>query len=148
MESFIKSLHKFYHNKTPIHISARIHPPEEQDHEDDEISCQSSESEENNDTPSSSSTYHMHIPLHDFSHLNLSQIPSENVTISTQQSLNTSPCPICREKYIPGQKINKLMCGHVFHQDCLYPWFTSTQLKTQEWKCPQCQQYILQQQII
>lgn len=41
-------------------------------------------------------------------------------------------CSICLDKYVAGERVGVLNCGHNFHKDCIYEWFA--QKKT----CPVC----------
>ncbi|KMZ72256.1 hypothetical protein ZOSMA_169G00480 [Zostera marina] len=41
-------------------------------------------------------------------------------------------CSICQEEYIVGDKVGKLMCGHLYHVACIYKW-----LRQKNW-CPIC----------
>ena len=48
----------------------------------------------------------------------------------------TLQCTICLEELQMDQKLCQLPCGHVFHQDCISNWHTST--INQEKRCPLC----------
>lgn len=41
-------------------------------------------------------------------------------------------CVICRDSLFDGSKAKKLVCGHIFHIDCLRSWFVMQQV------CPTC----------
>ena len=41
-------------------------------------------------------------------------------------------CSICIECFGKGQIIYKLPCGHIFHTECLVPWFDKKH------QCPYC----------
>ena len=41
-------------------------------------------------------------------------------------------CSICLEDYRLGERVNKLVCGHVFHRECLIRWLLVNS------RCPNC----------
>lgn len=43
-------------------------------------------------------------------------------------------CALCLEEYSQGEEVLKLPCGHLFHENCVGPWFAKSLL------CPLCQQ--------
>ena len=46
-------------------------------------------------------------------------------------------CVICQEDYIENEKILKLTCGHIFHNNCIENWLIK------EKKCPFCKEEII-----
>lgn len=43
----------------------------------------------------------------------------------TEASLKESAfddCAVCKEDFLVGDKVIKLPCEHVYHEDCLVPW--------------------------
>ncbi|OMJ91272.1 hypothetical protein SteCoe_6253 [Stentor coeruleus] len=51
----------------------------------------------------------------------VSQIPS--VIMSQGLLKDNSTCAICQEDYDVGETLKKLQCGHIYHENCLKPWF-------------------------
>mmetsp|Transcript_40780 Transcript_40780/g.68327 ORF Transcript_40780/g.68327 Transcript_40780/m.68327 type:complete len:217 (-) Transcript_40780:325-975(-) len=41
-------------------------------------------------------------------------------------------CRVCMDKFAAGSNAMKLPCGHVFHEDCIRPWFSENRT------CPVC----------
>ena len=41
-------------------------------------------------------------------------------------------CSVCLEDFMPGDIVNRLKCGHVFHPQCIYTW------ATYKATCPTC----------
>ncbi|OMJ85193.1 hypothetical protein SteCoe_13505 [Stentor coeruleus] len=62
----------------------------------------------------------------------VSQIP----TITMSQSLlrDNPTCTICQEEFRVGEMLKKLRCGHIYHGDCLMPWFQAKDT------CPVCRE--------
>ena len=50
---------------------------------------------------------------------------------------NTETCSICLEYYDDKDIITKLQCEHMFHKDCIKPWFNSNNKN-----CPLCRRNI------
>ena len=46
-------------------------------------------------------------------------------------------CSICLEDFKEGDKIKKLNCNHVYHEECLIPWLNKNDY------CPMCRQNII-----
>lgn len=46
--------------------------------------------------------------------------------------VDTKECQICLEKFKDEDKICKLPCKHLYHKECIYPWFE------QHNTCPVC----------
>ena len=46
-------------------------------------------------------------------------------------------CSICLEEFKEGDKIKKLNCNHVYHEECLIPWLNKNDY------CPMCRQNII-----
>lgn len=51
----------------------------------------------------------------------VSQIPS--VVMSQGLLKDNSTCAICQDDYVIGETLKKLQCGHIYHENCLTPWF-------------------------
>lgn len=37
----------------------------------------------------------------------------------------SEPCPVCTEKFALNDETRKLPCGHLYHDDCILPWYPS-----------------------
>ena len=51
---------------------------------------------------------------------------------SEDAQLETPTCAVCTEQMKLGQKGMFMPCGHIYHPDCLKPWFERSN------KCPMC----------
>ena len=51
-------------------------------------------------------------------------------------------CTICTELLDSSRDVSALKCGHLFHADCLAPWFS------QSLTCPQCRQKVTKAAVI
>lgn len=50
-------------------------------------------------------------------------------------------CNICLQKIYPNEKIIKLSCNHIFHDDCLCDWIKTLNLynsNKKKFTCPNC----------
>lgn len=45
-------------------------------------------------------------------------------------------CALCLDEYKEGEEVLKTPCGHVFHEECLKPWFLKSTV------CPLCQREV------
>jgi len=60
----------------------------------------------------------------------LSSLPRHRWDASEQ---GDTECALCLEDYSQGEEVLKLPCGHLFHENCVGPWFAKSLL------CPLCQ---------
>ena len=58
-------------------------------------------------------------------------------TILLCNELPDDLCSICLEEFKEGDKIKKLNCNHVYHEECLVPWLNNNDY------CPMCRQNIV-----
>ena len=58
-------------------------------------------------------------------------------TILLCNELPDDLCSICLEEFKEGDKIKKLNCNHVYHEECLIPWLNKNDY------CPMCRQNII-----
>ena len=70
-------------------------------------------------------------------HLGSSQWPQELASADGQDEVFSSPktaraplakeaqtCSVCMEALVPGEKVRKLPCGHIYHAGCIDEWLT------------------------
>lgn len=48
-----------------------------------------------------------------------------------------SCCPICKEDFKPGECVEKTVCNHTFHDNCLRPWLENNKI------CPYCTEEVI-----
>jgi hypothetical protein len=46
-------------------------------------------------------------------------------------------CSICLTDFAAGDRVSALLCGHIFHRECVMPWIL------REDTCPLCRAYLL-----
>lgn len=75
-------------------------------------------------TSDQNSTYHDALPQ-----------PAAEVDLGTpyEPHYDSGTCAICIDVFEPEDQVRGLICGHVFHQDCLDPWLTKRKAC-----CPMC----------
>jgi hypothetical protein len=68
-------------------------------------------------------------------------IPAAKVTVPAKVSSTvfalghgSTECSICLTEFVEGEKLSKLVCGHVFHPKCIMPWVE------EHCSCPFCRQ--------
>ena len=65
--------------------------------------------------------------------------PDRERTDLDQMSLHsTTFCAICIEPITSDKKVCVLECGHIYHQDCISPWFNSQMKQNDKPTCPTC----------
>ena len=52
-------------------------------------------------------------------------------------------CVICTELFVINSHISVCTCGHIFHEECLFKWF-----RTSQQTCPQCRAKLNEKTII
>ena len=57
-------------------------------------------------------------------------------TVDKTDKKNDDMCLICLNEFKTGEKVYKLRCGHIFHENCLVPW------RENHNSCPECRQKI------
>jgi Ring finger domain len=62
-------------------------------------------------------------------------IQENTTTTTTSDESDEATCSICIAPFSIGEKIGKLPCNHIFHQDCVFPWLRRQQ---QSFTCPLC----------
>lgn len=45
-------------------------------------------------------------------------------------------CTVCLEDFDKGVKIGRLLCGHIFHKECIEVWINKNRT------CPVCRTYL------
>ena len=55
-------------------------------------------------------------------------------TIRGSDLVDLKDCQVCFEKFVDDDKILKLPCKHLYHKDCIEPWFRTHNT------CPVCRQ--------
>lgn len=51
--------------------------------------------------------------------------------------INNETCPVCHEDFVEGERLKKLHCNHIYHNDCISVWLKK------EKKCPFCKEEII-----
>ncbi|XP_078441080.1 E3 ubiquitin-protein ligase SIRP1-like [Wolffia australiana] len=59
-------------------------------------------------------------------------IPGIEITEDSIASDPSLTCAICKEEFVVRSEGKKLICGHIYHQDCILPWLSSHS------SCPVC----------
>lgn len=52
-------------------------------------------------------------------------------------------CVICTEIFVVNSHISACTCGHIFHEECLFRWFSTSQKS-----CPQCRAKLKESEVI
>lgn len=52
-------------------------------------------------------------------------------------------CVICTEIFVVNSHISACTCGHIFHEECLFRWFNTSQKS-----CPQCRAKVKESEVI
>ena len=60
-------------------------------------------------------------------------------TLILHEELPDECCSICLEDFKSGDNIKKLNCTHIFHKECLQPWFNDNNNRN----CPMCRTDII-----
>lgn len=95
---------------------------------------------------------HLHYPRPDFTALSFEEIyrektnnPEEQVKYlldATQQdniSLHSQTnCAICLDEISLEEDITMLSCGHLYHRECIFQWFTDNIQNYRKVSCPTC----------
>ena len=75
---------------------------------------------------------------------NINKIIHKNTYIINNDNIediieNNIICSICLSLFEKGDTVNKLKCGHLFHDECITTWLTNDNMGT----CPNCRKSIL-----
>lgn len=49
-------------------------------------------------------------------------------------------CVICLQEFMAGDRVLGLLCGHVYHTECLYRWFRASVKSDTATRCPMCRE--------
>ena len=55
-----------------------------------------------------------------------------DVTDNAEHVFDTE-CAVCRNEYEPDSDVRRLPCGHIYHPECIDPWFLARNMR-----CPTC----------
>ncbi|CAG9800773.1 unnamed protein product [Chironomus riparius] len=69
----------------------------------------------------------------------LSREQCERIARPSREEIQTAKeCPICLETLTEDQPNRKLLCNHIFHESCLFPW-----VQGDIGNCPVCRQTLV-----
>ena len=80
--------------------------------------------------PPEDATFEM---LHEWTRLREARAPLKASSfLPTRHASLAGECAVCLSEIAVGQKVNVLSCSHVYHEECLRPWWGVHQV------CPMC----------